>query len=132
MSYTEEMTQVRTAGAVTAESDDVRALIPVIQKDGSILYKQNRAFKGEVFPLDIKRHLLLMDSDNGWKHFNFNADSQKGKAMIAKYTNIDEDGSRYVISAEGQKVYGENAVATEVLNRMHIDYMNNNWVRIRQ
>lgn len=131
MSYTEELINIAFASDV-ASSDDVRALIPVIQNDGSILYKQNRAFKREVFPLDIKRHFLLMDSDDGWRHFRFNPDSQKGKIMIAKYTNTDEDGARYVMSSGGQKVYGENAIATEVLNRMHIDYMNNNWVRIQQ
>lgn len=133
MSNTEEMNIVRSAEVSTTslETDDIRKLIPHRQADGSILYKQNRAFRGEVFPLDIKRHQLLMDPDNGWRYFDFNPDSQKGKALISKFTNVDDEGYRYVISAEGQKVYGENAIAAEVLNRMHIDYMNKNWVRIR-
>lgn len=133
MSNTEEMNIVRSTEVSTTshDTDDIRKLIPHRQPDGSVLYKQNSSFRGEVFPLDIKRHQLLMDPDDGWKYFNFNPDSQKGKTMISKYTNLDNDGDRYVVYSEGQKVYGEDAIACEVLNRMHIDYMNHNWVRIQ-
>lgn len=132
MSYNHELKQVQSAEvATTPETDvDVKKLIPVRQADGSICYKQNKNYRGESFPLDIERHNLLMDPDYGWKYFNFNPDSQNGKALIMKYTNVDEEGFRYVMSMDGHPVYDENAIATEVLNRLHINYMNKNWVRI--
>lgn len=129
MSYTIDIAQV-SATSTTPSSDDFRALIPVIQADGYVLYKQNRAFRAQVFPLNIEQHMLKMDPDNGWRYFDFNPSSKIGKMLITKYTNVDDDGARYTISHEGQKVYGENAIATAVLNRLHIDYMNKNWVRI--
>lgn len=129
MSYIEEN---------NSETVDVRMLIPHKQPDGSFLYKQNPLYKGNVFPLDIKKHNILMDVDDSWKcqdgglkYFNFDPNTKRGKALISKYSQYDEDGSAYVISALGQKVYGKEEIATEVLNLMHLDYMYQDWVRIQ-
>ena len=131
MSYTEELNQVRTPSNIATESNEPRSLIPFVDGDGSIVYKKNRAFRGEVFPLDIKKHSLKIDPEFGWKHFNFDPESQKGKQLISKYINFDEDGFQYIISSDGRKVYGENEIQCEVLNLLHMDYMNKRWVRIR-
>lgn len=121
-----------------SETVDVRMLIPYQQPDGSLLYKQNPFYKGSVFPLDIQKHNILMDADDSWKcqdgglkYFNFDPNTKRGKALISKYTQYDEDGSAYVISALGQKIYGKEEIASEVLNLMHLDYMYQDWVRIQ-
>ena len=114
-----------------SDTNMLNQLIPVHLANGSLKYVQNRNFVPQVFPSDMYQHELRMDPDNGYKYFEFDPSTKRGKSLISKYSSRDEEGAYYVMSENGQHLYGDDAIYSEVLHRLHLEYINKNWVTIK-
>lgn len=142
-------TVVTTTTTSTVPSNDERYVDPrrptdvIKQADGSEYIRYGNSYKiRQYFPtmtVEEKRMnpgMSVMEFHNekmeerGWVHF-IPPFTRRGREMVERYTEWNNDGGRYVPGAHGEMIVGEEAMHHRVAEIRQLEYISKNWVTIQ-